>query len=199
MCTHISHIIDINNDRRPSGVGPLGQNQEDAGAQPPPQSVHLQSSGAPRSHSGAHTGRLLGARLRHTSRVYAPGGGLEALCLRARAGWEGGALPSPTLSLSRPHSCAPWGRWAHRQWQDRRGMLAMSRVLSGSAEGPWGSDPRFPPPLSGSSLRRPLDRCGCPGRLWPACNRSRPPGSRLGWWVRRPGPGGPPPASQGSG
>lgn len=90
LCTHISHIIDVNNDHRPSGVGPLGQNQTDAGAQPPPQSVHLQSSGVPRSHSGAHAGHLLGARLRHTSRVYAPGSGLGALCPRARAGWEGG-------------------------------------------------------------------------------------------------------------
>ena len=133
LCTHTSLIVDINNDRRPSGVGPLGQNQADAGAQLPPQSVHLQSSGAPRSHSGAHTGRLLGARLRHTSRVYTPGSGLEVLCLRARAGWEGGALPSPTSSLSRPRSCTPRGRWAHRCWQDRRGTLAMSRVLSGSA------------------------------------------------------------------
>lgn len=197
MCTHISHIIDVNNDHRPSGVGPLGQNQTDAGAQPPPQSVHLQwgsqeslrgtrwaSSGCP---AEAH---VQGLRTRQWS------GGAVPACTRRMGGW---ALLPPTSSLSRPCPCAPWGRWAHRRWQDGRGMLATSRVLPSSVEDPQGSDPRFPPPPSGSSLRRFPGQCGCPGRLWQACKRSRPPGSRPGWRVRHPGPGGPPPASPGSG
>lgn len=193
------------NDRRhDQGHGSLEAKSSRRRGPAPTQSVHLQSRGASRSHSRAHAGCLLGARPRHTSRVYVPGGGLGALCPRACAltstrRMGGGALPSSALSLSTPRSGAPWGCWAHGQQQDGRGTLAMSCVLSSSVKAPWGSDPRSPPPPSGSSLRRPLGRCGCPERLQPVCRWSHTLGSRLGWQARCPGSGGPPPASPGSG
>lgn len=138
-----------------------------------------------------------------------------------RDGSGGGLVRPPASPLSRPQPSPPFASQAHGQRQDGRGnnrpspasSLAPSRTYlcpsegqdrsPCSARGPRGPDPRSPPPPSGSSLRRPPGLCGCPGgcpgSLQLACRLSRPQGSHLGLRARRPGSGGPPPASPGSG
>lgn len=139
----------------------------------------------------------------------------------AQDGSGGSSARPPASPLSRPQPSPPFASQARGRWQDGRGnhrpspasSLAPSRPhlcpsegqdrSPCSARGPRGPDPRSPPPPSGSSLRRPPGLCGCPGgcpgSLQLACRLFRPQGSHLGLRARRPGAGGPPPASPGSG
>lgn len=180
------------------GRGPLGPES----CQPRPQAVHPQRRGLP----GVPPSRCPASS--RISRVLTPEAALRGLCgphaspcgsagqrkmgtgrrrPRRQAVPEQLSEAPPRASLSptgkgRTKGTAPGGCPVS--------ALAPSRLRPASSPRP---DPRPPPPPSESSLRRP------PGSLWPGRRLFRPQGSCPGLRAKHPGPGGPPPASPGSG